>query len=73
MPASPADSEAEQTVPPAGTVEEGDAQPTGPRKQPTLYGPDESSRRKSRSRIVARKSQPGSYRPRLADLRKEST
>jgi hypothetical protein len=40
-PASPAASEAEETAPPAGPVEEGDVQPTGPRKKPTLYGPDD--------------------------------
>jgi hypothetical protein len=32
--------------PPAGTIEEGDVQPTGPRKRPTLYGPDEQPQKK---------------------------
>jgi hypothetical protein len=36
----------EQGSTPAGTIEEGDVQPSGPRKRPTLYGPDEAPEKK---------------------------
>jgi hypothetical protein len=46
MPGDTAAVGGEHGGPPAGTIEEGDVQPTGPRKRPTLYGPDEQPQKK---------------------------